>query len=78
MSDVMDRLTAFRKEGSQKFMALNAEGNAVRSFADSKRENSADDYNLERIDRAAAATVEASVEQSVEVYKMFAHSAKKL
>jgi hypothetical protein len=78
MSDVMDRLEAFRKEGSEKFDALSAEGNAIRSFADAKRENSADDYNLERIDAAAVHTVEASVAQSVEVYKMFAHSEKKL
>ncbi len=76
MSDLMDRLEAFRKEGSEKFVALSAAGNAVRSFADAKRENSAEDYNLARISEAAAATVEASVDQSVVVYKMFAHSEK--
>lgn len=76
MSELMDRLEAFRKEGSEKFAALNATGNAVRSLADAKRENSADDYNIERITKAAAATVEVSVDQSVEVYKMFAHPVK--
>ena len=76
MSDLMDRLEAFRKEGSEKFATLSVAGNAVRSFADAKRENSADEYNLKRIDKAAVATIEQSVEQSVEVYKMFAHSEK--
>jgi len=76
MSDLMDRLEAFRKEGSEKFAALSAAGNAVRGFADAKRENSADEYDLERIDTAAVATVEQSVEQSGEVYKMFAHQKK--
>lgn len=76
MTELIDRLAAFRKEGSEKFAELSAAGNAVRSFADVTRENSADEYNLRRIDEAAAATVEQSVEQSVEVYKMFAHRAK--
>lgn len=71
MSDLVNSLKAFRKEGLEKFGALSAAGNAVRGFADTKRENSADDYDQERIDAAAVATVEKSVEQSVEVYKMF-------
>lgn len=76
MSDLMDRLAAFREEGSEKFVALSAAGNAVRGLADSKRENSADEYNLEAIDEAAIATVELAVDQSVEVYKMFAQQPK--
>lgn len=74
--ELMDRLAAFRKEGFEKFAELSAAGNAVRSFADATRENCADEYNLGRIDEAAVATVERSVDQSVEVYKMFAHPTK--
>lgn len=76
MSNVMDRLAAFREEGSRKFAELSAAGNAVRGLADSKRENSADEYDLARIDEAAVATVELAVDQSVEVYKMFAQQPK--
>lgn len=76
MTGIMDRLAAFRKEGSESFAELSAAGNSVRNFADATRENSADEYNLKRIDEAAAATVEQSADQSVEVYKMFAHPTK--
>lgn len=75
--DPMDRLAAFRKEGSKRFAELSAAGNSVRGFADAKRENSADEYNLARIDAAAVATIGQTVEQSAEVYKMFAHQEKK-
>lgn len=76
MSDLMDRLEAFRKEGSEKFATLSAVDNAVRNFADAKRENSADDYNAERISDAVVSTLSVSVDQSVEVYKMFARTRK--
>lgn len=76
MSDLMHKLEAFRKEGSEKFAALSAADNAVRNFADAKRENSADDYNLERISEVVISTLETSVSQSAEVYKMFARARK--
>lgn len=76
MSDLMDRLEAFRKEGSEKFATLSAVDNAVRNFADAKRENSADDYNVGRISDAVVSTLSVSVDQSVEVYKMFARTRK--
>jgi hypothetical protein len=77
MSELMDRLEAFRKEGSEKFAALSEAGNAVRNFADAKRENSAEDYNVKSVNEAVVSTLEKSVDQSVEVYNMFAHSEKK-
>ena len=72
MSDLMKEFEALRKEGSQKFEALNRKGGAVREFADAKRENSADEYNNERVAKAASETLEASLDQSEEVYKSFA------
>lgn len=77
MSDLMEKLEAFRKEGSEKFATLSAADNAVRNFADAKRENSAENYNFTRISEAATVTVAPSVDQSVEVYKMFAHPSEK-
>ena len=78
MSDQMKKLDAYKKEGSEKFAKLNAAGNAVRNFAHMKRESSADEYDdkydADRVNRAVLSTVEQSVDQSAEVYKMFANS----
>ena len=76
MSDLMHRLDTFRKEGSLKFAAMSAADRPVRNFADAKRENSSDDYNLQRIEKVVVATLGASLNQSVEVYKMFARAPK--
>lgn len=76
MQDLEHRLEAFRKEGSELFVELSAADNSVRIFADAKRENSADDYDTARVNEAAVATLEASINQSVEVYNMFARANK--
>lgn len=59
MADIMDRLQEFRKEGSAKFAVMRATGNAVRNFADAKRENSADGAEIRRLqDEVARLTAE--------------------
>ena len=77
MSDQMEKLKAYQKEGSEKFAELNAAGNAVRNFAHVKRENSADEYDVDRVNKAVLSTLKQSVDQSAEVYKMLANSEDK-
>lgn len=74
MRNMHERLKQLQAEGAEKFAALSVTGNAVRNFADVKRENSADGYDIERISAAVEATVETSVRQSSVVYNMFASS----
>ena len=81
MSDQMEKLKAYQKEGSEKFAEINAAGNAVRNFAHVKRENSVDEYvdeyDVDRVNKAVLSTLEQSVGQSAEVYKMFANPEEK-
>ena len=77
MQDLMQRLMELHQEGSEKFVALSAAGSAVRNFADATRENSAADYDYAKISKVAVATVESSVMQSGDVYKMFAQPQSK-
>ena len=74
MANLKKKLKTYRKEGSEKFAALTAAGNAVRNFSDVKRENSAEEYDIEAIDKVAIATVDRAVDQSVAVYEKFANS----